>query len=312
MNNFHNILFVTLGTDHKAEGLKQAISVARNNNAKLKILILVPEMPDAMPDYRKQLDDLILTHTRNLVETASAALHGPHTPLNITYDIEGGSTAAIRIIQHAIKGKHDLVIKDADVRDGNAGFKALDMSLLRKCPCPVWLCRPIPDSRENMSIAVAIDPESPNASAHALSIRMLKLGRAMADTCNGTLNIISCWDLPYEAALRDSAFLSRPENEIEHHIRARAAEHREALQGLLDEAGQTDRQVVHHLRGIPEDVIPSLIRNHGIDVLIMGTVARGGIAGFIMGNTAENIVQNLTCSLLALKPDNFVSPVKTG
>lgn len=312
MNNFHNILFVTFGTDHKTEGLKQALSLARNNNADLKILILAPEMPDALPDYRKQLDDLIMTHTRNLVKIASAELHGPHTPVNITYDIESGNTAAIRIIQHAVKGNHDLVIKDADTRDGHAGFKALDMALLRKCPCPVWLCRAIPDSRGTMSIAVAIDPESPNASAHDLSITMLKLGRALADTCNGTLNIISCWDLPYEAALRDSAFLSLPENEIEHHVRARAAEHHDALQALLKEASQTDRQVVHHLRGTPETAIPSLIRNHGIDVLIMGTVARSGIAGFIMGNTAENVVQNLTCSLLALKPDSFVLPVKIG
>ncbi|MFO0070344.1 MAG: universal stress protein, partial [Alphaproteobacteria bacterium] len=28
------------------------------------------------------------------------------------------------------------------------------------------------------------------------------------------------------------------------------------------------------------------------------------------GNTAENILQKLSCSLLALKPNGFVSPVK--
>jgi nucleotide-binding universal stress UspA family protein len=42
----------------------------------------------------------------------------------------------------------------------------------------------------------------------------------------------------------------------------------------------------------------------------MGTVARTGISGFIIGNTAENILQKIDCSLLALKPQGFVSPVK--
>lgn len=42
----------------------------------------------------------------------------------------------------------------------------------------------------------------------------------------------------------------------------------------------------------------------------MGTVARTGIPGFIIGNTAENILQKIDCSLLALKPLGFVSPVK--
>ena len=41
----------------------------------------------------------------------------------------------------------------------------------------------------------------------------------------------------------------------------------------------------------------------------MGTVARSGIPGFLIGNTAEDIVQKLTCSLVALKPNDFVSPV---
>ena len=47
-----------------------------------------------------------------------------------------------------------------------------------------------------------------------------------------------------------------------------------------------------------------------IDILVMGTVARTGISGFIIGNTAENTVQKLSCSLMALKPQGFVSPVK--
>jgi nucleotide-binding universal stress UspA family protein len=57
------------------------------------------------------------------------------------------------------------------------------------------------------------------------------------------------------------------------------------------------------------DKTPESIKSQ-IDILIMGTVARTGISGFIIGNTAENILQKIDCSLLALKPQGFVSPVK--
>jgi nucleotide-binding universal stress UspA family protein len=41
----------------------------------------------------------------------------------------------------------------------------------------------------------------------------------------------------------------------------------------------------------------------------MGTVARTGISGFFMGNTAETILNQLNCSVLAVKPHGFVTPV---
>jgi nucleotide-binding universal stress UspA family protein len=41
----------------------------------------------------------------------------------------------------------------------------------------------------------------------------------------------------------------------------------------------------------------------------MGTVARTGIPGLLIGNTAEGVLNQVDCSLLALKPEGFVSPV---
>jgi nucleotide-binding universal stress UspA family protein len=46
----------------------------------------------------------------------------------------------------------------------------------------------------------------------------------------------------------------------------------------------------------------------GVELVVMGTVARAGIAGFLIGNTAERVLGKLPCSVLA-KPDGFVCPV---
>jgi nucleotide-binding universal stress UspA family protein len=65
-----------------------------------------------------------------------------------------------------------------------------------------------------------------------------------------------------------------------------------------------------HRRGEPEAVISDFVVGHGIDLVVMGTVARGGIPGLLIGNTAERVLRQLPCSVLAVKPDGFVSPVK--
>jgi nucleotide-binding universal stress UspA family protein len=37
----------------------------------------------------------------------------------------------------------------------------------------------------------------------------------------------------------------------------------------------------------------------------MGTISRTGFPGVTIGNTAETILQSVTCSVLAVKPDGF-------
>jgi hypothetical protein len=42
----------------------------------------------------------------------------------------------------------------------------------------------------------------------------------------------------------------------------------------------------------------------------MGTLARTGIAGLFIGNTAEAVLHQVNCSVLTVKPEGFVTPVK--
>ena len=64
------------------------------------------------------------------------------------------------------------------------------------------------------------------------------------------------------------------------------------------------------LEGEPELTIPQLVEKEHEDLVVMGTVARTGLAGALIGNTAEKILRRINCSLLAVKPDGFISPVR--
>jgi universal stress protein E len=56
-------------------------------------------------------------------------------------------------------------------------------------------------------------------------------------------------------------------------------------------------------------MIPVKAHELDVDLIIMGTVARTGIPGFFIGNTAESILNQIDCSVLTIKPPGFAGPV---
>jgi nucleotide-binding universal stress UspA family protein len=67
---------------------------------------------------------------------------------------------------------------------------------------------------------------------------------------------------------------------------------------------------VELVKGQARQLLPDLVISHKIDLVVMGTVCRTGLKGLIIGNTAEKVLNELTCSVLAVKPDGFESSVK--
>jgi hypothetical protein len=45
-------------------------------------------------------------------------------------------------------------------------------------------------------------------------------------------------------------------------------------------------------------------------MLVMGSLGRVGIAGMLIGDTAESLIRSVHCSVLALKPPDFLCPVR--
>jgi nucleotide-binding universal stress UspA family protein len=63
------------------------------------------------------------------------------------------------------------------------------------------------------------------------------------------------------------------------------------------------------VKGAARREIPLLAQQLEVDLVVVGTVARTGIPGLIMGNTAETILDQLDGSVLAIKPPGFATPV---
>jgi len=104
---------------------------------------------------------------------------------------------------------------------------------------------------------------------------------------------------------------------MEQYFDEEKAAHQEKLNTLMEDAkdwvGSEIYQAVHprkHLiKGTAARAILDYTRRADVDLLVMGTVGRGGIDGLLIGNTAEMVFEDIQCSVLALKPEGFVTPI---
>lgn len=309
MKPFHCILFVSTQLNGENEALEQAILLASENKATLDVLIISAQLPDNIADHQVSYERFLKDNANKQIEAAKSILPVKKRKMTIKIEIEWGEMPDIKIIQRVIRQPYDLLIKEAEDKGNSAGFMALDMALLRKCPSALYIHRSTGQTKPKRNIAVAIDPKNDTPQAHDLAVNLLWLSQNIAKHYDSELNIVSCWDSAIEKYLHHHYLVSVPHQQISEVATRESNEQLQALHSLIKQSGISRKQNIYQLKGNPIDLIPSFIAEHKIDVLVMGTVARTGIAGFIIGNTAENILQKIDCSLLALKPPGFVSPV---
>jgi universal stress protein A len=75
----------------------------------------------------------------------------------------------------------------------------------------------------------------------------------------------------------------------------------ERLGGLLSKTEATELRPEYAMRiGTPADEIVKFAGSHAIDLIVMGTHGREGVARVIMGSVAETVVRRATCPVLTV------------
>ncbi|MCD0461019.1 universal stress protein [Roseiconus lacunae] len=307
MHCFNNILVYVGSTDSK-NALGRAFEIAKENGAKVTLMDVIKPVPSAIALLSSEIDpnemERLLQEDRakKLQELAGEFESGN---AEVTVLVRSGDPAH-EITRRVMRHGHDLVIKTAD-GESVAGqlFGSISRSLLRLCPCPVWLLKPQVHGDFDQILA-AVDLDATDDTHRNLNDQLLQLASAIARLDNATLHVGSAWSLWMEQSLRRRA----GDDEIDQAIRAQETR---IAQGLNDLIGKVDTDGIevqtHLVRGNAANEIFAVAEKVEADLIVMGTVCRTGVAGFLIGNTAENLLSNVTCSILAVKPDGFQSPV---
>lgn len=322
MKRFKNILCVVERGKISKPAVERAVAMAEHNQAKLTIVavieritagigipgggLITADLQAALVDAHTQELARLIEPYRKKIEIHTKVLKGVHF---------------LEIIREVLRNEYDLVIKVPDAHNWlDHLFGSDDMHLLRKCPCPVWLIKPEKIKTYNrIMVAVDVDDSYPPAELkahHTMNHQLLEMASSLALSEEAELHIVSVWDAIGESMM-SNALAYMPEDRIklytqqvqQHYKSNMNALIRDAMNNLDEEASNYLKPIKHLVKGLPHKEIPALAKRINPDILIMATIARTGIPGFIMGNTAETIINQIACSLIAIKPSGFVTPV---
>lgn len=308
MSTFQNIL-VAIDTSHAHHPLlERAARLAEMQKAALTVVDVVPELTWAqrlVMDGAEHVHELLIREKSAKLRKLAASLR--KRGLTVKNRVLVGRTSE-ELIRQVLRGKHDVVLREAKgARSRRPGFFGMTaMELLRKCPCPVWL---INSSHEGpvRRVLAAVDTNPEKVRNPEFDEQILRLAQAVAGMFDARLDVLHVWSIYGERIVRDYM----KTNEFHSLEQAMHREHGECLHELVRKVGLSpESDQVHLIRGDAAAEIPAFVTAHEVDLLVMGTLARSGVAGLLMGNTAEIILNQLQCSVLTLKPAGFVTPVK--
>lgn len=323
MKHFRNILCVVEPVGVNASAMERAITLSENNQAKLTVVSVIERvnagigLVDGAPVSAELQNHMIQVQQQKL-ETMIAS-HRQHVDIQLNV-LQG--TPFLEIIREVLNNNVDLVIKTPEQLDWQEHvYGSNDMHLLRKCPCPVWIVKPeAPKSYRHILAAVDVSEDQPeDINTHqVLNQQILEKAMSLAISEFAELHIVHVWNAAGESAMR-GGFLKRPEEQVTAYVeqvrRIRQRNVNSLLQQVIDNFGHDVLEYlqpkVHLIKGFARKEIPLLANEINADLIVMGTVGRAGIPGFIIGNTAESILSQINCSVLAIKPPGFSTPVTT-
>jgi nucleotide-binding universal stress UspA family protein len=231
----------------------------------------------------------------------------------------------IEVIKDVLKNDRDLVVKSPNQE---RWFKRLvgsnDMHLLRKCPCPVLLLKsemtgPCQKILATVDVSDSVAEQEKNSRVQEqLNRQVLEFSSSFALADSAELHIGSVWDLYGEDFLRYGAFSQMTDESVDKYVEKARREVVDKIDSCVREMNSyVGKEAInyiqprlHLVKGLPAKEIPIMAKKYDIDLIVMGTIARTGIPGLIIGNTAESILEQVNCSVLAIKPEGFRCPVK--
>lgn len=215
----------------------------------------------------------------------------------------------IEIIREVLRNHHDLVMITAEGKSNlkEALFGNTTMHLMRKCPCPVWVIKPDQPAKFDRILA-AVDLVQDDLERAALSAKIMELASSQARSGQSELLVLHGWNLYGESVLRGRGGIAS--EVMEKLLQETKDAHRQWLVDLLQNHPLDDlKHEIYLLKGDAGTLISNLVQTKAIDLVVMGSVSRSGIAGFLIGNTAEKVLHQVDCSVLTIKPEGFITPV---
>lgn len=305
---FNRILVAIDFSPHSEAALRQAVWLARKVGARITLAHTLPDLRRAVHSVSHQAKvDLLYgegsVFQREVRQDSDSKMQRIIVDLHAAdLDVKAETLlgAPYAEITHAVQQEgYDLVLA------GTRGLAAWEQffvgstakRLIRKCPSSVWIVKA---EHVGPPKAVLAATDFSEVSRRAVLEGLWVAQQASAEF--HLLHVVDSMDVPEDIISRI------PEGSSLRHEINEEAKHR--FDGFVESLNTDSETIQRHLSfGAPWQEVGRLSKHLNIDLIALGTVGRSGIKGVFLGNTAEKVLATCDCSILTVKPADFVSPI---
>jgi universal stress protein E len=155
------------------------------------------------------------------------------------------------------------------------------------------------------TVLTAVDPFHEHAKPARLDDALLAMSATLATGLKGSLRIVHC--VP-SATLVAAGWASGPIVVDTGKTSQRLTQARKALAAEVARRPLPSHKLAV-LEGAPREALPQAARDYKASLVVMGAMSRSGMQRLLVGNTAEAVLDHLTCDVLVMKPGKFQSKV---
>jgi universal stress protein E len=267
-------LFVVIDPSQEPQpALDQAIRIGETAGVRVHLFVCIFDqaIESGPKDGRESGREAMIERNRQWLEVLARPLTDRGTPVTMSIDWDSEwREAIVRAVQER---RPDLVVKSTfkHSRTSRTLFKSSDRLLLRHCGCPVLLVKS-GQAWTHGKVLGCLTPKPKDIGHGELNEAVIKATRSFADRHGSPAHFVlvadSSEDLPDAREL--GAAVGVPRNQI------------------------------HITQGAPAEAIIDAAKRLDVDVIVIGTIARSGAAGLVIGNTAERVLDRVDVDVLAV------------
>lgn len=306
---FQKILAIIDSSVEQQNSLSRAIEISQKTGASVTAFLTIYDLSYEMStmlsmDEREIMRQAVIDdRTEWLSNLISEDFDGAHCPIDIK--VVWHNRPYESIIYEVLEKGYDLIVKGTQRHNilQSVIFTPTDWHIMRKAPVPVLLVKehgwPI-----GGKVIAALNLGVDNSEHQSLNQQITYHGLQFAALLKSELHLVNAY--PSSPA---NIVIEIPEFDPVKYSQSIRQHHENAMKQHAQQHGIKEYQY-HINEGLPEDVIPKLAKQLDAELVVLGTVSRQGISAALIGNTAEHVIDKLNCDVLAIKPEDFVCPIR--
>ncbi len=248
-----------------------------------------------------KLENQLVTAARRKLEAIADRLriHSIRVTVSVSWDFPVYEA----IVRRALRSKADLVVvqRYGGTHKAPALMQLTDWELVKISPVPILLVKN-PRPYRHPGVLAAVDPSHRFGKTFELDRSILLAGSTLSQRLGGKLHAVHAYHALPLFGISPTATVDLIDTMAQQARRQASTRLERTLRAV--NIAQSRRYLV---AARPIEAIADTARRNRIAIVVMGALSRSGLSRLLIGNTAERILDELTCDILVIKPSSFRS-----